>query len=472
MALLAHLYSHIRGSQEDIATLSLQYIISQSLELNCAFTKLLGKVLDEDLPEHLNYTPQSAGDNKERPDLSGVNEFGKEVVLCEAKFYAGLTENQPNAYLDRLQRNSGKGLVFICPTARRVALWTKLQELCKERNVEQVADYCSFVDETKLALVTWNEVLDTLRQTAAAVEVQSLADIEQLDGFCKQMDSEAFIPFSPEEFGPETARKEERYYRVVEALIDAFKADKSLVTSTKNVRKNGNRDGFISSIFINGVSVTIAYDRKIWMNPQTAETPFWMTVYESNEVQLEGFKKALTKYPERNKYYGYKVWLALTPLPNKSLDELVGDLKHQVLAYLNDLNEKRISINDNKEYDRIYEIINDLLGKKLQGWQSATYQIDESRVFWFPQLAVSESGELKAQSKTKDWVNILSLDGETIHAYSENNASRQRHWHMVYVTFAREKGHGYKYVGTFRVDQSCSTANDITYKRVETEERF
>ena len=33
-SLLAHLSSHIRGSQEDIATISLQYILSQSTILN------------------------------------------------------------------------------------------------------------------------------------------------------------------------------------------------------------------------------------------------------------------------------------------------------------------------------------------------------------------------------------------------------------------------------------------------------
>ena len=40
-SLLAHLYSRIRGSQEDIATISLQYLLSQSIALNEAFTQLI-----------------------------------------------------------------------------------------------------------------------------------------------------------------------------------------------------------------------------------------------------------------------------------------------------------------------------------------------------------------------------------------------------------------------------------------------
>lgn len=38
---LAHLYSRIRGSLEDVATVSLQYLLTQSRSLNLAFTKLI-----------------------------------------------------------------------------------------------------------------------------------------------------------------------------------------------------------------------------------------------------------------------------------------------------------------------------------------------------------------------------------------------------------------------------------------------
>ena len=95
MALLAHLYSHIRGSQEDIATMSLQYVVAQSNELNRAFTQELARALELALPDTLNYSVQSSGKDRERPDISGGDDSGREVVLCEAKFYAGLTANQP-----------------------------------------------------------------------------------------------------------------------------------------------------------------------------------------------------------------------------------------------------------------------------------------------------------------------------------------------------------------------------------------
>ena len=45
---------------------------------------------------------QPTGKEGERPDLAGVDREGRECVLIEAKFWAGLTSNQPVAYLKRL----------------------------------------------------------------------------------------------------------------------------------------------------------------------------------------------------------------------------------------------------------------------------------------------------------------------------------------------------------------------------------
>ena len=112
-ALLAHLYSRINGSQEDVATAALQYIISSSAELKRAFNKLLADVIKIEFDPDTRYSLQSVGKNKERPDMSGADSDGKEIILCEMKFYAGLTFNQPNTYLDRLKEENGKALVFV-----------------------------------------------------------------------------------------------------------------------------------------------------------------------------------------------------------------------------------------------------------------------------------------------------------------------------------------------------------------------
>ena len=114
-SLLAHLYNRIKGSQEDVATLSLQYIISNNQEMKITFSSLIERTLHISIDHDLQYICQATGDNKERPDMAGIDAGGNEIILCEMKFYAGLTDNQPLGYIDRLVTNNGKGLIFVCP---------------------------------------------------------------------------------------------------------------------------------------------------------------------------------------------------------------------------------------------------------------------------------------------------------------------------------------------------------------------
>ncbi len=251
-SLLASLYTRIRGSQEDVATVSLQYILSSSEKLNVAFNRLLSDSLKLDIGAEIRYSCQSVGENKERPDMSGVDGKGDEVILCEMKFYAGLTDNQPNGYLERLIRKGGKALVFVCPEARKSSLWHKITELCKEqgRKLSDEDEYRVIVDGIAMSIVTWNKVIDELRRVAASEAFESKSDIDQLAGFCSMMDSSAFIPFSPEDMGSIVARKEERNYQVIDKLFDKVCANKALHPNTKSLRAAAWRGGYTRYIRI------------------------------------------------------------------------------------------------------------------------------------------------------------------------------------------------------------------------------
>lgn len=343
MALLAHLYPHIRGSQEDIATYSLQYIISASSELNHAFTRLVFEALRCDAPDTLNYVCQSVGDNQERPDMAGIDADGKETVLCEVKFYAGLTDNQPNTYLDRLVQEHATGLVFICPVVRKQALWRRLLELVEDREVAEESEYCVSVDGARMSILTWNEVVSSLKSTAASAALKFVADVEQLEGFCQQMDSDAFIPFSAEDIGPDVARKEERYFRVVDELIEYLKSDKSLNPSTKGVKATAYRRGYGRAVNARGYWVCVNYDRDLWTNPYTCETPFWVAIREGSDwKQHDYILRAFKRFPEAEKESMWGLtYLALHPMLNGALDEIVRDMKSQIMRYIDSVEAER-----------------------------------------------------------------------------------------------------------------------------------
>lgn len=336
-SLLAHLYPHIRGSQEDIATYSLQYLLVQSKELNRAFTKRVSTVLHIDSDDTLQYVCQATGkgEEKERPDMVGLDANGNEKILCEMKFYATLTANQPNTYIDRLINCDGKGLVFICPEARLTNLWAKLNELCEDRDVEAIDDYCIKVDGINLAIITWTEIIELLKQVASSVAIGFSSDIAQLEGYCKQLDSEAFLPFSAEDLSAEMANKGERYYQVVDEVIELFCADKNYSTSKKGVKATGYRKGYTRSLYIDDLTFTLNYDRDMWRNPENIETPFWIAIRNEDWDQDEKMIKKHDVFSENKKqmFWGM-IFLALEPLQNSTFSEVCEDIKTQIERYI------------------------------------------------------------------------------------------------------------------------------------------
>lgn len=337
-SLLAHLYPYIKGSQEDIATFSLQYLLSQSQNLNRAFTKRMAENMQIDLEETLQYACQVTGDSeeKERPDMVGYNFEGKETVLFEMKFYASLTPNQPVTYLERLKSKQGKGLMFVCPSARRTSLWAKLKDLCKHMNISDMDEYCLAIDGVRLAIITWSEVIEMLKQTASSVDISFTADIMQLEGYVNQLDSDAFIPFMAKDLSADVAKKEERYYRVLDEVIDLLMADQSIKTSKKGLKATAYRNGYTRSLIIDEYAITFNYDREAWKNPASFETPFWVAIRKPNWEQTCEICEKLKALPEqrKNHFWGL-MFLALEAPQNVTLSEVCDSIKNQILDYIN-----------------------------------------------------------------------------------------------------------------------------------------
>ena len=332
-SLLAHLYSRIQGSQEDVATVSLNYIIDSSEALNAAFNKLLSDSLKIQLDSDIKYKDQSIGKNLERPDMSGADKDGKEVVLCEMKFYAGLTDNQPNGYLDRLIAEDGKALVFVCPKARQLSLWSKIKELCtdKGRSLSDEDGFRITVDGIAMAVITWTQIIECLRLTASSVAVTALPDIAQLSGFCNLMDHDAFIPFTSEELGPESARKEMRFYDVVDGVVDKLDTIKDLNPQKKG-KQNAWRGGYWRNINIKNHKVEVSFHRDYWRD-SLAEAPIWLIINDEEGHQPDHYKKCLNSRPDTEKHCAWdgRIMLALKVLPGVPKDDVVDDLVKQIV---------------------------------------------------------------------------------------------------------------------------------------------
>lgn len=336
-SLLAHLYPRIKGSQEDVATFSLGYILEQSDALNKTFTKLIGEKLDLNLDEQLLYTCQDTDSEHGRPDIAGYSD-GKLRILCEAKFYAGLTENQPVSYLKRLQAENGGGLVFICPENRIVSLWDKVCKIAEDNGFQgtDIKDHCVKYENIRMSIVSWQEILSTLQVYASEHDPEKLGDVKQLDGLCAMMESEAFVPFGPEDFGAEVARNIERYYKAFEETYKKVKANKTVEVDGKGSRLSAFVDGYARGVDINGIYVSINYNKNLWKRPSSIETPYWIFIQERNEegkpVTSDKVNRFMATIDKRKRgWYYQNDHIALEPKPYLELEEFAGDLANQII---------------------------------------------------------------------------------------------------------------------------------------------
>ena len=340
-SLLAHLYPYIKGSQEDIATYSLQYILSQSDRLNASFTKMVAETLNTDLQNKMQYLCQVTGDSDEheRPDMVGLDFEGNELILFEMKFYASLTPNQPNTYLKRLRSCNGKGLLFICPEARKTSLWDKLNEVCGDDNIKVIDKFCLETNGVKLAITTWKEIIKNLKNTAYVEDERFISDITQLEGYCNKMDSDAFIPFSADDLSAKAAIKEERYYAIVDEVVDLLKSCTTRQCS-KCGKQNAYRSGYAAKMIVDNYNLEILYDRNMWKNPETEETPFWVAISNENRKQTEDILRKIKSFPERkwdDSVYNW-VYLSLEAPQNSTKAEVCESIKSQILMYIDSIN--------------------------------------------------------------------------------------------------------------------------------------
>jgi hypothetical protein len=339
-SLLAHLFPRIKGSQEDVATYSLSYILEQSKLLNEAFTKLILRKMEITWQGPISYHCQDTDPEYGRPDIAGYNS-GTLKILCEAKFYAGLTANQPVSYLRRLMGTADSGLVFICPKERIVSLWDKLTDLAEAEDLpgKKITDHCMDYSGTRMSIISWSEVLAELIRVAQGYKSEMESDLRQLEGFCSRVESDSFIPFNDDDLSVQMARNIDRYYNVVDQVHSVLKTHKELSPSTKGLRNAPRWQGYSAYIILNGKGISIDYLRNLWKDPATVTTPFWFHIADINDkgkwYSSDRMSRFIAAIDSRyiGSINGYQ-YIALVPRPYQILEELGENLANQIIDFL------------------------------------------------------------------------------------------------------------------------------------------
>ena len=339
-SLLGQFYHRIKGSQEDIASEGLTYILKKSVRARKAIDQMVRLSTGLEFSD-LSYRTQAVGDELERPDISGIDEDGQEVLLIEAKFWSSLTKNQPNAYLKRLCENSV--LIFLVPSLRvRVVYEEVLRKMAEEYpdvEADPKTQKIKVSQSNKFVIVkSWDEILNAIKSALLQEGNSALvSDIDQIIGFCEAVDSSSFQPISASDLSPDIARKINSYYDVVDKVVDELK-NRMAGVSTEGAQKTPQRYGYRRYFSIRNLGLAMCLEMKFW--EKHADTPFWLLLVEDKKAwassSSEKFKrdcekvafKLKRKFLEEEK--GRGVFFSLNPKIEVTEDVLIHDLADQV----------------------------------------------------------------------------------------------------------------------------------------------
>lgn len=289
-SLLAKLAPMFSGQTENVAVEALGHILAGSQSARDALLKVL-RSGGAEVGRIAEVRTQVIGEGGARPDLVAFDEDGSEHILIEAKFWAGLTENQPLTYLQRLPEQRTSALLFVAPHARRESLWAELRRRIKESDhgipfkTEKSSD--GFLSASAggtrwVILISWMNLLDRMAtEVSDAGDSQTEADIKQLRSLAAQEDAAAFMPLKAEELGPDVPRR----LMGLRTLVDhaTVRLKESGLASTEGLNATSKPTGYIRYIRLVGAAASFGIDYSKWATLR--DTPLWLEFREWKDTK-------------------------------------------------------------------------------------------------------------------------------------------------------------------------------------------
>lgn len=281
-SLFGHLAFNFSKSPENLATEALSFILNRSHIAQESLIRYLSQTAVQ-LPNKLRFRTQSGGEDGSIPDLIGVDNQGQLTIVLEAKFWAGLTENQPVAYIRRLQKESGNLLIVIAPSRRFPTIWPELLRRCHEAKLNPQATtkvsrdfYVASIDETcSMSLVSWHAVIHHIQESVKAEnDLETLSDLVQLQGLCERMDEEAFLPIRSEELTSDLGTRIIQYCEIVDEIANTLVAEK--IASKKGLRASSSGGAYWQYMLIYGHGCRLQFNPVFWKSLRA--TPIWFGI--------------------------------------------------------------------------------------------------------------------------------------------------------------------------------------------------
>jgi hypothetical protein len=224
------------------------------------------------------------------PDLVADDAQRRHVLIVEAKFWAGLTENQPLGYLERQARqfrDSGdpRLLLFVAPSTRVEHLAQQLAQALESSTSTHGALRLIRAQAGNVAVTSWGDVLAALQNHFASMgDVEANDDLAQLWGLCDRADQFAQLPLSLDDLDPVHANIQLRYHDILDAVVARLSAEGTL--NTVNLKSAGTKTWWGRNVreAQSGRTFLLTVSLQRWSHSYA--TPFWFSVYGRPTAEL------------------------------------------------------------------------------------------------------------------------------------------------------------------------------------------
>lgn len=338
--LLADLAIMMAQSPEDVATRGLELLLARSRAASAAMNRLLAEWRgNSDSAAVSHWASQVVATDRSRTDLEGFSADGATVAILENKFWAGLTDNQPAGYLQRL-KTPGAVLAFVVPDSRvRILTHEIALRLSAHYKVEpqphQVGDSVVLTSSGKpaVAVVGWSTVLRTLATAMeGAAEYDNHADMRQLQSLATRMDVDGFRPFRQSDLTSDVPRLILRLCGLVDGAIE------SLLTlpyaNKKGLKATAGSGWYGHYLRIHGYGCQLIVTAPRWA--AHGISPLWLRVSNSGwrlPTALGGALRSAVMnerwlFEEQGYWAGY--WIAIRVQEERERDAVIDDIVLQI----------------------------------------------------------------------------------------------------------------------------------------------
>ena len=310
--MLAHVLPMFTNQMERAATEALNYLLNQSAPARRQLEELLHRA-GVSVEPILHCKTEVGEESKGRADLVAYDSEDCERVLVEVKFWAELTDHQPNSYLTRLATEAPSVLLFLCPETRMEQLWVEILGRCdlKFRAVEisgagslRIAD----IDKgnRKLMLTSWQHLLTTI---ADGCSEQDKHNIAQIEGLVAYMEKDRFVPWEETDLDGDIPRKIQGLRRLVIDSVERGKRGHWGITEQSAKVSTGIECG--QYLFLGGVGVWFGVDFGAWA--KHGGSPLWVQLNQEHlpedGMALQRIKrnKTISKHLVDEHYYYFPI---------------------------------------------------------------------------------------------------------------------------------------------------------------------